>query len=92
MKLASFLNPALIFCELAGETREEIYRNMLTQAQGQLREKIDVGQVAGAMIAREDNLRIPYDGVALPHLRFARRDPLARTDGGAHAAIRRRSA
>ena len=71
MKLASFLNPALIFCELAGETREEIYRNMLTQAQGQLREKIDVGQVAGAMIAREDNLRIPYDGVALPHLRLA---------------------
>lgn len=70
MKLASFLNPALIFCELSGETREELYHNMLTQAQDQLREKIDVEQVAGAMIAREDNLRIPYDGVALPHLRL----------------------
>lgn len=70
MKLASFLNPALVFCRLQGETREELYTNMLEQAQGQLREKVVIPDVVKELIEREDALKIPYEQVAIPHVRL----------------------
>ncbi len=70
MKLASILNPALVFCNLTGANREELYTQMLLKAEGQIREQIDVECFTKEMIRREDDLQIPYgNGIALPHLR-----------------------
>ena len=70
MKLASILNPALIFFGVEGSTREEIYGAMLKKAQGAIREKLDATMILGELIEREDSLAMPYDGLALPHARI----------------------
>lgn len=72
MKLASILNPALVFCHLSGNSREELYSNMLSAAAKQMRENVDVENFASEMMRREDDLQIPYSmGIALPHMRSA---------------------
>ncbi len=72
MKLASILNPALVFCRLPGTTRQELYSNMLKMAESQMRETVKVDLFTEEMMRREDDLHIPYSmGVALPHMRSA---------------------
>ncbi|MDD3886715.1 MAG: CBS domain-containing protein [Victivallaceae bacterium] len=70
MKLASILNGGLIFSGIRGGDRREIYSQMLELAT-QVIGTLDVGRLTDKMIEREDAIEIPYDGVALPHLRMA---------------------
>ena len=76
MKLVSILNEELIFPEVEGATRGEIYRNMLQKAQNAIPMAIDVDATLKAMMSREDTLCMPYERLALPHLRDARFDDL----------------
>lgn len=76
MKLASILNEELIFTNVSGVSRSGIYADMLKKAQAVLDIPLDVETVVSGMIEREDTLRIPYEGCALPHLRGAEFDDL----------------
>jgi len=70
MKLISILNEELIFTQVSGDNRKDIYTEMLKQSQEAMEHKLNVGEVVDGMIEREDKLCIPYDtAVALPHLR-----------------------
>ncbi|MEA4862579.1 MAG: PTS sugar transporter subunit IIA [Victivallaceae bacterium] len=71
MKLASLLNPHLVFCRLSGSTREEIYGGMLDMARTQMhREHLDTKDILAQLIERENFLKMPYCGIALPHVRL----------------------
>ena len=76
MKLASILNEELIFTNVSGVSRSGIYADMLKKAQAVLDIQLDVDAVVTGMIEREDTLRIPYEGCALPHLRGPEFDDL----------------
>ncbi len=77
MKLSSILNPDLIFHDVTGGSREEVYRNILGQAAGEVDMEFDVAEVAEGIIAREDAVNIPWEnGAALPHLRSSGFDDL----------------
>lgn len=70
MKLSSILNPDLIFYDLKGKNRESLYREMLTKMVDETDLKEDPEKLAGEMVARENSIRIPYAGMAMPHLRL----------------------
>ncbi len=70
MKLVSILNEELIFTNVSGVSRSGIYTDMLRRAQSVLPFAFDVDRLVSGMIEREDTLQIPYDQVALPHLRL----------------------
>lgn len=76
MKLASILNEELIFTNVSGVSRSGIYADMLKKAQAVLDIPLDVEKIVSGMIEREDTLRIPYEGCALPHLRGPEFDDL----------------
>ncbi|MDD5727881.1 MAG: PTS sugar transporter subunit IIA, partial [Victivallales bacterium] len=69
MKLNSIIDERLVFCELAGGSREEIYASMLERAHDELDCPLTSQQLLDAVIEREDTLNIPYEGISLPHLR-----------------------
>lgn len=70
MKLTSILNPKLIFTELEGNSRLEIYSNMLKKAQHCISTDFSPDEYARALKDREDAIQIPWEnGIALPHLR-----------------------
>lgn len=69
MKLASILDPNLIFTGVGGNYRHEVYGEMLRRAREVLPE-LSASQVLEGLVEREDSLCIPYDGAALPHLRL----------------------
>lgn len=70
MKLSSILNEDLIFCGIAGEDRETIYKNMLKKVAENISLPIDIEQSCQDVMKREDDVRLPYEkGIALPHLR-----------------------
>jgi len=69
MKLNSIINEDLVFCDVQGSTREEIYGSMLQKALVHINSSLNVEQLLGGIIEREDVVNIPYEGMALPHLR-----------------------
>ncbi|QSH40642.1 PTS sugar transporter subunit IIA [Lentisphaerota bacterium ZTH] len=72
MRLVSILNEDLIFCDLAGSTREELYRSMLEKAAVKIDFPENIDTLQANLIEREDLTMIPYEGMAIPHLRNAK--------------------
>jgi mannitol/fructose-specific phosphotransferase system IIA component (Ntr-type) len=70
MKLASILNPELIFTGLQGTSREEIYTEMARRASEIVNFSTSPEQICSQMIDRETLVGIPYEGMAIPHLRL----------------------
>jgi PTS system nitrogen regulatory IIA component len=70
MKLISILNEDLIFCEVEGGSREDIYRKMLRRLADKLNLDLDMTSTLKGIIEREDMTMIPYEGMAIPHLRI----------------------
>lgn len=69
MKLNSIINEDLVFCDVRGSTREEIYGSMLRQALEHINAPLSAEQLLDGIIERENTINIPYEGIALPHLR-----------------------
>jgi mannitol/fructose-specific phosphotransferase system IIA component (Ntr-type) len=69
MKLNSIINEDLVFCDIKGSSREEIYASMLKKAAEAVDDLPDAEQLLKGIIEREDTTGIPYEGLALPHLR-----------------------
>ena len=69
MKLNSIINKDLVFCDIDGGTREEIYGAMLKKALPHMDSSLTAEQLLDGIIEREDMVGIPYEGMALPHLR-----------------------
>ncbi len=69
MKLNSILNEDLVFCDVQGSTREEIYSSMLEKALVYIDSSLTAEQLLAAIIEREDVIGVPYEGMALPHFR-----------------------
>jgi len=69
MKLTSIINEDFVFCDVQGSTREEIYGSMLKKALVHMDSSLTVEQLLAGIIEREDVINIPYEGMALPHLR-----------------------
>ena len=70
MKLSSILNEDTIFFNVKGESRSEIYENMLKMALSEIEETINAKEVAQAIIEREDTTGMIYNQVAFPHVRL----------------------
>lgn len=70
MKLASILNPDLIFTGLKGRSREELYTEMAKLASAHVDFKESPEELCAEMINREDAVGIPYEGMAIPHMRI----------------------
>ena len=78
MKLISIIDESLVFTGISGKTREEIYLEMLKRAKKVFDTdynpdnnfKFDVEKVCNAIIERENTLHLPYEGIALPHVRM----------------------
>lgn len=70
MKLTSILNPSYIFYNLEGTDRQSIYAAMVSQIVKGADLKFKPEVLVREMIAREDSVRIPYQGMAMPHLRI----------------------
>lgn len=69
MKLNSIINEDFVFCGVEGSTREEIYGSMLKKALVHMDSSLSAENLLGEIIEREDVVNIPYEGMALPHLR-----------------------
>jgi len=69
MKLNSILNEDFVFCGVQCSTREEIYGSMLREALAYIDTSLTAKQLLAGIIEREDSMGIPYEGMALPHLR-----------------------
>lgn len=69
MKLVSILNEKLIICGLDGNTREELYGKLLAHVLKETGLKGDASALLSGIIEREDAFKIPYEGIALPHVR-----------------------
>ena len=76
MKLTSILNPDYIFYDLEGTDRQSIYLAMASQIIKDADLELDPDTLVADMIEREDSIRIPYQGLALPHLRIDRLNDL----------------
>ena len=76
MKLDSILNEELVFTNVKGVSRSGIYTDMLRRAKDALQLPVDPDRLVSGMIEREDTLEIPYEGVALPHMRTEEIDDL----------------
>jgi mannitol/fructose-specific phosphotransferase system IIA component (Ntr-type)/CBS domain-containing protein len=70
MKLASILNPELILCDVPPGSREEVYSYMLAQVKNILDINLDGNELLKSIIDREDLTHIPYEGMAIPHMRI----------------------
>lgn len=72
MKLSSLLNQSLIFFNLEGNNRSELYTDLLTRMSKAVRLPIPPAKAAQEMIEREDTYGITYDaGLAFPHIRHS---------------------
>ncbi len=69
MKLVSILNQDLVVCGLGGKTREEQYGQLLDRILSHNNIKGGREALLREIIEREDSLPMPYEGVALPHIR-----------------------
>lgn len=71
MKLSSLLNPELIFMDLPGSTRQEIYENMTRKMADRLALPLPPETIARDMMEREDQAQVIYEqGFAFPHTRY----------------------
>lgn len=72
MNLDHLLNPQLIHCNLKGNDRETIYREMLTSLDNSTDEKLDTEEMYQAIVEHEGLIGMPYEmGLAIPHNRCA---------------------
>ena len=70
MKLSSLLNQSLIFFNLEGADRSELYTNLLTKMSKIIKLPVPPAEAAKEMMDREDAYGIIYDsGFAFPHMR-----------------------
>lgn len=70
MKLSSLLNQSLIFFNLEGADRSELYTNLLTKMSKIVKLPVPPAEAAKEMMDREDAYGIIYDsGFAFPHMR-----------------------
>lgn len=70
MKLSSLLNQSLIFFDLEGANRSELYTNLLTKMSKVIKLPLSPAEAAKEMMEREDAYGIIYDtGFAFPHMR-----------------------
>ncbi len=69
MKLNSIINENLVFCDVQGNTCEEIYGSMLRKALAYINASLSAEKLLDEIIEREKAINIPYEGIALPHLR-----------------------
>lgn len=70
MKLISVLNPDLIFFDIEGNSREEIYLSLFNKIKESISIPDETDHQVLHMMKREDTAKIPYEkGVALPHTR-----------------------
>jgi mannitol/fructose-specific phosphotransferase system IIA component (Ntr-type)/predicted transcriptional regulator len=69
MKLNSIISENLVFCDIQGNTREEVYGSMLKKALADIDTSLTAEQLLKDIVEREDALNMPYEGMALPHLR-----------------------
>ncbi|MCI7643382.1 MAG: PTS sugar transporter subunit IIA [Lentisphaeria bacterium] len=69
MQLASILNAQLISRDFSGKDRRSLYREMVELANKEADLELNVEDTLNNMLEREDATRIPYSGMALPHLR-----------------------
>ncbi|MDD2403976.1 MAG: PTS sugar transporter subunit IIA [Victivallaceae bacterium] len=76
MKLSSILNPHLIFNVETGGGRKAIYETIVNKVISGTELTLNPEELATQMIEREDSIMIPYDGVALPHLRLSQIEDL----------------
>lgn len=76
MKLVSILNEELIFTNVKGLSRSGIYTDMLRRGITATQLPLNSDSLVSGMIEREDTLKIPYEGIALPHLRIKEIDDL----------------
>lgn len=72
MKLTSILNPDCILYDLEGNDRRSIYQAMISRIIEETDLDLEPNALTEGMIEREDSMRIPYEGLALPHLRDER--------------------
>ncbi len=70
MKLASILNPDLIFTGLKAESRDELYTEIIKRAAEVIEFSESPEQLCTRIVEREDIVGIPYEGMAIPHLRL----------------------
>jgi mannitol/fructose-specific phosphotransferase system IIA component (Ntr-type) len=70
MKLASILDPKRIICNVPAGSREEIYSYILEQAIKTFDLEFGCDTCVEKMMASEDMMNIPYEGVVIPHLRL----------------------
>lgn len=71
MKLSSLLNPELIFMDLPGNSRQEIYENMTRRMADMLSLPLAPEKIAQDMMEREDQAQVVYEqGFAFPHTRY----------------------
>ncbi len=70
MKLVSILSEKLVFANLKGVDRAGIYTEMLRRAKDSISVDRSSEELAAGIIEREDAIQMPYEGVALPHLRL----------------------
>ena len=76
MKLASILSDNRIFINIPAMPRKELYTYMLEQAAATLSFQFNADEFAEQMTSVEDLTRIPYEGVAMPHIRSSECDDL----------------
>ncbi len=77
MKLASILDPNNIICGVPSGSRQEIYLYMLDAVSRHIGlDPTVLTDYVERMIAYEDMTNIPYEGVAIPHLRLTELDDL----------------
>ena len=70
MKLASILDPKRIICDVPAGSREDIYSYILEQASKHFNLESSCDSYVEKMMASEDMMNIPYEGVVIPHLRL----------------------
>lgn len=67
MKLTSILDPSNVVCSVKGNSREEVYADLLEKT---IAKQVNVPEIVKKMIEREDSIMMPYEmGLAIPHTR-----------------------
>ncbi len=70
MKLASILNPELVFFNIKGKDRETVYLELLEKMKQVISLPVPHEELADAAIRREDSILVSYEkGFCFPHVR-----------------------
>lgn len=71
MNLASIINPELVVYGLEGGSREEVYGKLVDHVLKRVSLDKSRDEILRELIGREDSIKIPYESIALPHMRDA---------------------